>query len=473
MKHKSSTFLRQALTRTWILSAVAVLCALVPSRAAAAAISYPLSMSGDGSQILDGNGRALFLNADAPWHIVNRLTESEAIEYLDDRQAKGFNSLLISILITATYNGTEKNRAGDGPFLSQGDFSTPNENYFAHIDWFFEAARQRGFLLFVTPAYLGYDCGAEGWCSVMQSNGVNTMRAFGRYLGTRYQNQPNIVWVNGGDTSAAAYGVMDLVDAVADGILDVDTNHLQTAHCSRYNSGIDCYDRPWLNFNTTYADCSTTARKIQTDFLRSATDPFVYIEGRYEFESNWSDVCVRSQAYWSLLGGAQGHFFGSGKLWDFPSNWRDGLNSTGSWAMAHFGRLMRSRRWDLLEPDNAHNVLVSNYQSIDSANYASAARTSDGKTILVYTPSQRTLTVDLSRLSASTAEAWWFDPRTGDATRIAGYAATGNVQFTPPSAGDWVLVIDDAGAGFDPPGGKDLFVPISSSSFGGVKGLYR
>ncbi len=457
----------------WITLAVLVLILGVALDAAAAPIAYPLSISSDGRTLVDANGRALFLNAAAPWHIVTRLDQTEALAYLDDRQAKGINALLISILVAPVYNGTERNRAGEGPFTAANDFSSPNEAYWAHVDWFFEAARQRGFLLFVTPAYLGFDCGPEGWCSAMQSNGVNTMRAFGRFLGARYQNQENIVWMDGGDTNASTYGVMDLVDAVADGIRDFDTKHLHTAHCSRLNSAVDCYDRPWLDFNTTYADCSTTAREVQGDLLRSPPRPFVYIEGRYEFESNWTEVCMRSQAYWALLGGAQGHFYGSGRIWDFPAGWRDALDSPGSRSMSHFGRLIRSRRWDLFEPDTAHTVLVSNYQSIDSANYAAAARTRDGQTIMVYTPSQRTLTVDLSTLAGTAADAWWFDPATGQATRIAGYASDGPVQFTPPTPGDWVLVIDDVAANLGPPGGKDVFVPTATSSFGGVKGLYR
>jgi len=445
----------------------------LPRAALAAAISYPVSLSADQGTLIDARGRAVFLNADAPWHIVTRLTDAEAIDYLNDRQAKGFNALLISILVAPVYNGTVKNRAGDEPFLATGDFSAPNEDYFAHVDWFFEAARQRGFLLFVTPAYLGYDCGAEGWCSDMEASGVNDLRSFGRFLGSRYLDQPNIVWVNGGDTDASTYDDMDLVDAVADGIHDVDTVHLQTAHCSRYHSAIDCYDRPWLDFNTTYADCSKTARDVQTDYLRSADLPFVYIEGRYEYESDYTEICVRSQAYWSVLGGAQGHFFGSGKIWDFPSNWREGLDSPGSRAMDYFGRLMRSRRWDLFVPDNDHRILTQNYQSIDGTSYAAAARASDGSTIVVYTPSQRTLTVDLSTLGAVNADAWWFNPSSGQTTHIAGYAADGPVQFTPPSAGDWVLVLDDASRGYPAPGTKDLFVPNESSTFGGVKGLYR
>jgi hypothetical protein len=85
------------------------------------------------------------------------------------------------------------------------------------------------------PAYLGWVCENEGWCSVMRDNGPQVLREYGRYLGERYRTQPNLVWVNGGDAKADIYDMMDEVDAVAEGILEVDPLHLHSAHCSRFN----------------------------------------------------------------------------------------------------------------------------------------------------------------------------------------------------------------------------------------------
>ena len=86
--------------------------------------------------------------------------------------------------------------------------------------------------------------------------------------------------------------------------------------------------------------------------------------------------------------------------------------------------------------------------------YAAAARTNDGASIIVYTPSQKALTIDMSRISSatSTARAWWFNPATGAATLINDYANSGSRSFTPPAAGDWVLVVDDASLGLAAPG---------------------
>jgi hypothetical protein len=415
--------------------------------------AYPLALSADGHHIVDQTGRAVFFNADSPWHILPRLTREDTQLYLDNRQQKGFNAIVVSLVVRDGFpGGTGTNAYGAPPFLVPGDFATPNEAYFAHVDWVLQQANQRGITVFLFPALVGYICSAEGWCQIMQQNGDAKMRDWGRWVGNRYKNQPNIVWVHGGDVDAAAYGALDEVDAVAEGILEMDRNHLHTANCNRFNSALDCYNRPWLDFNTTYGDCTRTPREVITDYQRPTPVPSLYIEGRYEYERDWTDRCLRSQAYWAALGGMTGHCFGSGRIWDFVAGWRTAMGSPGSLSMDIFGRLLRSRPWALLVPDYAHAVLTSGYGDIDTADYASAARASDGSTIVVFTPTQRALTIAMGRITGSTAVAWWFDPVRGVASAAGTFPTTGSRAFTPPTAAEWVLVVDNQAAGFAPPG---------------------
>ena len=71
-------------------------------------------------------------------------------------------------------------------------------------------------------------------------------------------------------------------------------------------------------------------------------------------------------------------------------------------------------------------------------------------------PKGSSFDVDLSKVSGLHAVGCWFNPRTGENTRINGvFQTTGVVRFTPPSNGaedDWVLVLDDEGSNFAPPG---------------------
>jgi hypothetical protein len=416
--------------------------------AAHAAVSYPLRISADGHHIVDDTGQPVLFKADTPWHIVARLDREDTKAYLDDRRERGFNALLISFLVDDDYRtGTTENVFGEPPFLSPGDFSAPNEAYFAHVDWFLEQAELRGMTVFACPAYIGWQCEHSGFCPEMVAAGPDVMREYARWLGSRYVNQPNLVWVNGGDADAGAWGAMDVVDAVAYGIKETDPVHLHTAHCDRNTISSDCYDRPWLDFETVYSECFATPDYVRQGYQRTPTRPLVYIEGRYEDSVvGATQTCLRSQAYWSLLGGLSGHFFGSSRIWDFPPDWQSALDSQGSVSMEIFGRLIQSRHWDQMVPDYAHHVLTAGHDSIDGADYAAAAYASDGTSILVYTPTSRVLTVQLDVLSGSTAEAWWFDPAQNAAIFEGSFPSTGSRDFTPPSSQDWVLVIDDVGA---------------------------
>ncbi len=454
-------------------SLVPLLALFVSVTSARAATDYPLQLSSDGRRIQDTVGQTVFFHGESPWHLFARLTREETTAYLTDRQSRGFNALLVSLFVSDGYStGSTDNAYGEPPFLAAGDFARPNEAYFAHVDWAMREAQALGFTLFVVPAYLGYDCGSQGWCQEMLSASLNELRNFGEWIGTRYRDQPNIVWVHGGDTDAHDYGAMDDLQAVVDGILHTDSNHLSTAHCNRNDSAADCYDLPWLQFNTTYSDCSLTPRKLLDDWMRQPTRPYVYIEGIYEGEYDATQLCLRSQAYWSLLGGAAGQFYGSGSIWDFPSGWQDGMQSAGVDAMLHFRKLQVSRPFRLLEPDFDHTTLVAGYGSVNDGSYAMAARASNGSTVIAYLPSERTVTVAMDRISGDRASAWWFDPATGVATAIGSFSTSGQREFTPPGSGDWVLVLDDESLGLDAPGRVDISSPLEESSLGGVKARF-
>jgi len=83
---------------------------------------------------------------------------------------------------------------------------------------------------------------------------------------------------------------------------------------------------------------------------------------------------------------------------------------------------------------------------------AASARASDGSSVIVYAPSQRGLTVNMTKVAGTTARAWWFNPVTGTASLIGDFATSGTHTFSPPAAQDWVLVIDNAALNLAAPG---------------------
>lgn len=404
-----------------------------------AANLYPVRIGPDHRHLVDQNGEPFLVQGDAPWSLIVGLTNEEAERYLETRRRQGFNSIIVN-LIEHKFRGPV-NRYGEGPFFTPGDFSTPNEKYFEHADWVIRKAAEKGIQVFLAPIYLGYIGTDEGWIEELQVNGSEKARNWGRYVGKRYRGFDNIVWIIGGDRNPDK--AREEVDAVAQGIKETDDRHILTAHCHPENSAIDQYGQEgWLDLNTTYT-YAIVHQKLRGDYDRQPVMPYVLIETTYEGEHNASAVQIRRQAYWAILSGATGQFMGNRPVWLFDPGWEAALNSVGAQDMARLFALFSSRPWAQLVPDEKHEVVVDGLGEFNGLDYLTAARSADGSTVMAYMPTSRTIAVQMNSLSGKEATAWWFNPRTGQVSEAGKFATTGKREFTPPSEGDWVLVLDD------------------------------
>jgi hypothetical protein len=417
-----------------------LLSLLVCATLALAGERYPLRVAPDHRHLVDQTGAPFLVQGDAAWSLVSGLTKEEAEKYLEERRRQGFNSVIVN-LIEHKFRGPV-NRYGDGPFTTPGDFSTPNEKYFAYADWVIRKAQEKGIQVFLAPIYLGYIGTEEGWIEELQANGPEKARNWGRYVGKRYRAFDNILWIIGGDRNPDK--AREAVDAVAQGIKETDDRHLLTAHCHPENSAIDQYrNEGWLDLNDTYT-YGMVHQKLVNDFGRQPTMPYVLIETSYEGEHNASEVQIRRQAYWAILCGATGQFMGNRPMWLFDPGWEAALNSVGALDMQRLYALFSSRPWNELVPDLKHEVVVDGLGEFNGMDYLAAARTADGGTVMAYLPTSRSVTVEMGKVSGSEAMAWWFNPRTGESSKAGKFPTTGRKQFSPPAEGDWVLVLDDA-----------------------------
>ena len=120
-------------------------------------------------------------------------------------------------------------------------------------------------VVMLAPIYLGYIGTDEGWIEEILKLEPEKCLAYGRYLGNRYKDFDNLIWVMGGDRNPET--ALEKVNLIALGIRESDTRHLFTAHCHPENSAVDRYDSGgWLDFNTTYTyrDCAPeTAGRLQ------------------------------------------------------------------------------------------------------------------------------------------------------------------------------------------------------------------
>jgi hypothetical protein len=104
----------------------------------------------------------------------------------------------------------------------------------------------------------------------MLDNGETACRNYGRYLGTRYANVDNILWMSGNDFQGWQDPANDaVVRAVALGIRDNDVRHLHTTELNYLvSSSLD--DPTWapiLGLNATYTYYPTYAR-LRQDYNR-------------------------------------------------------------------------------------------------------------------------------------------------------------------------------------------------------------
>jgi len=424
-------------------------------RAVGGSPAYPLQRGPAGARyVVDQNDVPFLWSGDTAWSLIAQLTESEANLYLDDRQAKGFNVVLVNLLEHRFATRAPANIAGDPPFVQQ-PFASPNETYFAHADNVIRAAEARGITVLLAPLYLGWHCGGEGWCSEVAHATEAEMYAWGRYVGARYRDFDNLVWLIGGDADPTP--VRSKVLAMVRGIREVDARHLITAHNDVTTGRSRWRDQDWLAIDNVYSYNNALFEDDRAVYAAAPAMPYFLIESKYEHEFGVSAQHLRAQAYWTLLSGGMGHIFGNCPIWHFgaapnwcgTSDWKANLSDRGSIGMMHLTELFRSRPWHTLVPDFGSKVITNG--QLSGAEHAAAARTADGGTVIAYLPSPRPITIDMTQVSGTHATAWWYSPAFGTAEKLGTYLTSGSRTFSPPN-GDSVLVIDDQSRGYPTPG---------------------
>ncbi|HWF66373.1 MAG TPA: glycoside hydrolase family 140 protein [Acidobacteriaceae bacterium] len=407
------------------------------------------SVSSNHRYLLDSAGKPFFVQGEAAWSLIANVSDADVELYLRNRRAKGFNTLLVNLLEHKFSKNPPCNLNGDAPFEDMNDWSKPNEKYFAHADWVIRKAGEYGMTVLLAPVYLGYIGTDEGFIDEVLKTGASRSLKYGQFLGKRYAGYNNIIWVMGGDRNPGA--ALEELDMIAFGIKQFDHRHLFTAHCHPDAIPAEQYPNGWLDFGNTY-DYQIVHQRLIDDYNRKPTRPNFLIETTYEGEHNASQVQIRRQAYWAILCGGFGHVFGNLPIWAFKEGWQNAMDLPGSIDMMYWGKLFRSRAWFDLIPDQDHTIVTSGLGEFNGLDYLAAARTSDRNTVIAYIPDSRKMTVDLTKLNGDRMQGWWFNPRNGKAVSIGSFPTSASKQFTPPSEGDWVLVLDNVSKHLAAPG---------------------
>ena len=456
---RSLTILFTVLFQSIICYGQAINGSKTPSESKLKPYSFPLNCSGSGNRFLvDRNNQPFFWLGDAAWSLIAQISMEDADYYLDNRKEKGFSVILVSLIEHKFCTNAPANFYGELPFNGRA-FTNPNEKYFEHADYIIKSAALRNIIVLLAPLYLGYDCKDQGWCAEVKSASATDLYSWGQFLGKRYKNFSNIIWMIGGDTDPS--GVKDKVLEMIRGIRENDSLHLFSAHNQPETMAIDPWDgESWLTVNNVYSYDSILYRRFKAAYTKNPTMPYYLCESAYENEHLSTPQQLRSQAYQAVLSGSMGHIFGNCPVWHFGAfkswcnltDWKTELNNSGSVSMDHFQRVFRSRSWQLLIPDFEHSALTAGFGTWGLKDYVATAITYEGNTLIAYLPSRRTVTVDIGKISGDKATCWWYDPSCGRTVNIGTFEARGYHNFTPSSEGDWVLVIDNASANLPEPG---------------------
>ncbi len=460
------------------------------------------------------NGKHFLYLADTPWSIFERLTREDAEMYLKDAARRGFTVVQAVALWQLSRAGNAYRDSPLGQTNGRYDpaeiITTPGNDpsdaveydYWDHVDYVLDKAEENGLYVALLPTWGNYVSGTTSYAVNMSSNifTPSTARTYGEFLGRRYGHRPNIIWVLGGDRSAV-YPNGDfravwrsMAEGIGRGVtgkaLQWDEADpawdrlLMTYHPRRVDnpgSSLWFHDDPWLDFNGIETQSWQVAQKVETDWNMSPVKPTALLEGRYEAESTnesaLSDPAFeqRYQLYHAMFAGSLGYAYGHKRIWRLTAGseaWQEALDDPGRRSMNHLRTLLDGfADTQLLRRVPDQTLLEGDTGTARDEDLLVAMRGRDGDFALAYSTNGRAMSLNLARLATGTADAFWFNPRTGafadgngDALRGAFREVQTGVgasvtEFNPPGrprvGNDWVLklVVRDSSA--PPPSGPN------------------
>jgi hypothetical protein len=426
-----------------------------------------LKVSQNRRNLVHEDGSPFFWLGDTAWELFHKLGREEADQYLQNRADNMFN--VIQAVALSGFEGlSDANTYGRLPLRmnDSGSFdptlpdTSGDYSYWDHIDYIIDKAAEYGLYIALLPTW--GDKFNKTWGGGPVIFNKQNAYTYGSWIGKRYRDKGNIIWVMGGDRPLETRMHFDVVNEMARGIKENSGGkHLMTFHPNGYkSSSFHLHEEEWLDFNmiqTSHGALNVDSYNlVKADYDRFPVKPTLDSEPRYEdhpinFSTQngyFDDYDVRQGAYWAVFAGAFGHTYGHHCIWSMRTEitdyyimqWKTAIHRPGSLQMKYLRELMESRPFLDRVPDQEQ--LAENYPG---ANHQQATRGLDYA--FFYSPCGLKIKVNMGRISCEKVRAAWFDPRTGESTGIGEFDNTGIVDFMPPSSGrnnDWVLILDDA-----------------------------
>lgn len=402
----------------------------------------PLKVSDNGTYLCHTNGKPFFWLGDTGWLLPERLDQAEAAYYLNGAREAGFNVVQVQ-----TINGVPAtNIYGQLSHIDGWDFSEIDRKgvygYWDHVDYIVKVAEGYGIYIGMVPI----------WGGLVKSGAmdVEQAKAYGTFLGERYKDHPNIVWLIGGDLRGDIK--TEVWEALANSIKAVDKNHLMTYHpFGRTSSIMWFHDAPWLDFNMfqsghrrydqikgdgdDLAQASQTEdnwRYVEAGLARTPRKPIIDGEPSYEeipqglhdpSQPWWKAPDARRYAYWAVFAGAFGHTYGNnavmqmrkpgyGAAYGCKKTWYEGMEDPGYNQMKHLKNLILTFPFFERVPDQS--IIAGE----NGTRYDRLIATRGNDYMLVYNYTNRPMSIDLTRISGKKKNAWWYSPVDGSLSYI-------------------------------------------------------
>jgi len=430
-----------------------------------------LQVSKNGHYLQYSDGTPFFWLGDTGWELFHRLNYNEIKHYLDNRSAKGFTVIQAAAL--AEMDGLRiPNQYGEVPFLNN-DPTHPNDKYFALIDSVIQMAKERNLFIGLLPTW--GDKVTQLWgVGPVVFDSINAY-SYGKWLGKRYKNEPNIIWILGGDRPA----IKDSNDwrpiwrAMAKGIIEETGNNcLMTYHPwgGENSTSQWIHNETWLDMNMFQSGHGggrdvACWELVKRDFNYLPVKPTLDGEPNYEDHpvSPWPkwntdngyfrDYDVRKQCYRSVFAGACGVTYGHHAIWQFMNakeeainypdrGWINALDRPGAYQVGYLRKLIESRPMLDRVPDN---TIILKGQG-EKGEHIEAFRNSDYGYAMVYIPVGKTITLNIEKFGKKIV-VWYINPQNLSVLKTETMDNKKIMSFTTPTEGygnDWVLIIDDA-----------------------------
>lgn len=440
-----------------------------------------LRASDNGMYLQHVDGTPFFWLGDTGWLLPQRLDRDEAQHYLEHSAREGFNVVQVQVL-----NGVPSfNRYGamSNPYgWNMNAASRPGYyGYWEHLDHIIDTAERNGI-------YIGMVC---IWGGLVKGGLMSEEEAavYGKFLGERYRDRKNIIWIIGGDIQGDVK--TPVWDALARAIKANDSNHIMTFHPrGRTVSARWFADRDWIDFhmfqsghrrygqrmgNKDYPIPDDTEEDswMYVDSVRKYKPLRPVLDGEPSYENIpqglhfadeplWNDRDVRRYAYWSVFRGACGHTYGNNNIMQFVrpgipgAYFADGVNKPWYIALDDPGRLQMKHLKHLMlafpyfDRVGDQSVVLDNGEKYDRI---IATRGSDY--LLAYNYMGRPMRVDLGKISGKEKKVWTMDPADGS-LRYLGKTKDGIYSHTPHPGKDIVLIAIDSEKDFLTPDMKSI-----------------